>query len=119
MVARADWLLRANRTNPMDENSAQNSRLEFYLSLNRECTVEKLSAVTSLEPRKALTVYRLYQHGLGAETDRYRQTRTGCALYCTQNKVETELDFLTLCPNHTQIKNTLFPSLSQNLMSAA
>jgi len=35
--------------------------------------VEKLSTVTSLEPRKALTMHQLDEHGPGAQTDRYRQ----------------------------------------------
>ena len=58
-------------------------------------------------------MYRLRDHNLTIETGRHRQTwlpkEDRLCPHCTQHEVETELHFLTTCPNYTQIRETFFP----------
>ena len=61
------------------ELTKKQSKLECYLTLNREYTVaEYLTTVTDPKLRKALTMYRLSEHSLAIEKGHRRQTLTIC-----------------------------------------
>ena len=82
------------------ETTKSQSKLEFYLTLNREYMVaEYLTTVTDIKLRKTLTMYRL-----AIETGRHRQNRLPrearlCSL-CHKREVETESHFLLHCEKY-------------------
>ena len=89
------------------------------MALNREYTVaEYLTTVTDPNIRKSLTMYKLSEHSLAigkAAVGRLalkRRQATVCA-HCPQNKVETELHFLTSCQIYDHIRDTYFPQITQ------
>ena len=62
-------------------------------------------------------MYRLSDHSLAIEKGRRRQTWLSredrlCA-HCPQNKVETDLHFLTSFPMYDHIRKTYFPQITQ------
>ena len=65
--------------------------------------------------RKSLTMYRLSEHSLAIEKVCRRQTRLSredrLGAHCPQNKVETELHFLTSCQMYDQIRDTYFKQI--------
>ena len=77
---------------------------------------EYLSSVTDPKQRKILTRYRLSEHSLAIEKGRHRQTciprEDRLCTHCTQNEVETELHFLTICPLYQDIRDTYFPQIT-------
>jgi hypothetical protein len=94
------------------------SKLECYLALNREYTVaEYLTTGIDTISRKALTMYKLSEHGLAIERGRRRQTWLSrenrlCA-HWPQNEVETDLHFLTSYQIYDHIRDTYFPQITQ------
>ena len=100
------------------ETTQNQSKMECYLTLNREYTLaEYLSTVKDLKLRKALTRYRISDHSLAIEKGRHRQTplprEDRLCTHCTENVVETELHFLTTCPLYQDIRDTYFPQFTQ------
>ena len=93
------------------ETTQNQSKMECYLSLNREYT---LAIHISRIP---LTRYRLSDHSLAIEKGRHRQTplprEDRLCTHCTQNAVETELHFLTTCPLYQDIRDTYLPQFLQ------
>ena len=77
---------------------------------------EYLNTVADPKLRKVLTMFRLSDHNLTIERGRHRQTwlpkEDRLCPHCTQHEVETELHFLTTCPNYTQIRETFFPQFT-------
>ena len=62
-------------------------------------------------------MHRLSEHSLAIEKGFCRQTRLSredrlCA-HCPQNKVDTELHFLTSCQKYDHIRDTYFPQITQ------
>ena len=58
-----------------EERTKKQSKLEWYLALNREYTAVKyLTTVTDPNLRKDLSMYRLSEHSLAIEKGRHRQT---------------------------------------------
>ena len=72
--------------------------------------------MTDPKQRKILTRYRLSEHSLAIEKGRHRQTciprEDRLCTHCTQNEVETELHFLTICPLYQDIRDTYFPQIT-------
>ena len=92
------------------------TKLECYLSLNREYTVaDYLSTATDPKWRNSLTMYRLSEHSLPIEKGHRKQTwlsrEDRLCWHCPQNEVETELHFLTSYPMYDRIRDTYFPQL--------
>ena len=84
-------------TNWNTQTKAQ-SKMQCYLALKRQYSV---TAVTDTEHRTTLTKYRRNEHSLAIETGRYKKSwfpkeERFCQL-CKEDKVETELHFLTEC----------------------
>ena len=100
------------------ELTKKQSKLECYLSLNREYKVAVyLTTVTDPKLRKALTMYRLSEHSLAIGRGCHRQTWLSredrlCA-HCPPNEVETELHFLTSCQMYDHTRDTYFPQITQ------
>ena len=90
------------------------SKLECYLALNRKYELAGyLSKVSDPKLRKVLSMYRLSEHSLSIETGRHRQTwlpkEERLCPHCTEKQLETELHFLTFCPNYKNIRDTFYP----------
>ena len=76
-----------------------------------------LSTVTDTKHRTTLTKYRLSEHSLAIETGRYKKSwlpkeERSCQL-CKENKVETELHFLTECTKLKPIRTKYFPKFKK------
>lgn len=77
-----------------------------------------LTTVTDSKQRTTLTKYRLHEHSLAVETGRYKNSRLPkeerfCQL-CKEEKVETELLFLTEYTKLRHVQNKYFPKLHQH-----
>ena len=90
------------------------SKMQCYLDLKREYRLaDYLTTVTNTKYRNTLTKYRLSEHSLAIETGRYKQSwlpkeERFCQL-CKENKVETELHFLTECSKLQPVRTKYFP----------
>ena len=90
------------------------SKMQCYLDLKREYRLaDYLTTVTNTKYRNILTKYRLSEHSLAIETGRYKQSwlpkeERFCQL-CKEDKVETELHFLTECTKLQPVRTKYFP----------
>ena len=88
--------------------------MECYLALKREYRLaDYLTTVTNIKNRTTLTKYRLSEHSLAIETGRYKKSwlpkeERFCQL-CKEDKVETELHFLTECTKLQPARTKYFP----------
>ena len=88
--------------------------MQFYLVLNRQYSVaDYLTTVTDTKHRTTLTKSRLSEHSLAIETGRYKTSRLPkeerfCQL-CKEDKVQTELHFLTERTKLQPVPTTYFP----------
>ncbi len=94
--------LKENDLTYWNETTEKQSKLECYLTLNRDyTTAEYLSTVKDCKLRRQMTRYRLSGHTLTIETGRYRQhwlpRESRICPNCTHGEVETEQHFLTSC----------------------
>ena len=90
------------------------SKMQCYLALKREYKLAHyLTTVTDSKHRTTLTKYRLSEHSLAIETGRYKKSwlpkeERFCQL-CKEDKVETELHFLTECSKIQPVRTKYFP----------
>ena len=90
------------------------SKMQCYLALKREYRLaDYLTRVTDTKHRTTLTKYRLSEHSLAIETGRYKKSclpkeERFCQL-CKEDKVETELHFLTKCTKLQPVRTKYFP----------
>ena len=88
--------------------------MQCYLALKRQYSVaDYLTTVTDTKHRTTLTKYRLCEHSLAIETGRYKKSwlpkeERFCQL-CKEDKVETELHFLTECTKLQPVRTKYFP----------
>ena len=90
------------------------SKLQNYLALKRDYKLANyLTTVSDTKLRKLVSRYRLSGHSLAIETGRHRQTwvpqESRLCVHCDLGQVETELHFLTSCPNYNDIRNNFYP----------
>ena len=98
----------------VDINPKTQSRLNCYLTLNREYKLaEYLLSVRDTKQRWILTKYRLSDHQLAVETGRYRQTWL-CA-HCSTGDVETEMHFLVHCEKFSSVRDFHYQEIAKKI----
>lgn len=93
-------------------------KLTTYFSFKTLFCFEKYLDLKDFRLRQSICKIRISAHPLRIETDRYaklyvNRTLRKC-LYCTLNKVEDEIHFVTECPLYIDNRNEFFTEISLN-----